>query len=69
MIENVSSTAIDQIQYDHARAQLKITFKSGRTYVYEGVAPDTYENLMSADSQGGYFNRNIRDAYEFSEIR
>lgn len=69
VIENVSSTAIDKIGYEEQRAQLRITFKSGRTYVYEGVAPDTYEDLLNAESQGAYFNRNIRDAYEYREVR
>jgi hypothetical protein len=69
VIDNVSSTAIDRIDYDERRAQLSITFKSGRTYVYEGVARDTYRDLLSAESQGAYFNLNIRDAYEFREVR
>ncbi|MCC7391598.1 KTSC domain-containing protein [Candidatus Sumerlaeota bacterium] len=64
----MSSTAIDEISYDEQRAQLRITFKSGRTYVYDGVGIDTYEELLSADSQGRYFNRNIRDAYEYREV-
>lgn len=69
VIDNVSSTAIDQIGYDGQRAQLRISFKSGRTYVYEGVAPDTYEALLRAESQGGYFNHHIRDTYEYREVR
>ncbi len=69
VIENVSSTVIDNIGYDEQNAQLRITFKSGRTYVYDNVSCDTYEALLNADSQGAYFNHNIRDTYEFREVR
>lgn len=65
----MSSTAIDSIAYDPDRRELRITFKSGRTYVYEDVPVYTYEALLSAESQGAYFNRNIRDAYEYREVR
>lgn len=69
VIDSVSSTSIDKLGYEEQRAQLQITFKSGRTYVYEDVPVDTYEELLSAESQGAYFNRHIRDAYEYREVR
>jgi hypothetical protein len=69
VLDNVSSTAIDKIGYDEQRAELRITFKSGRTYVYDDVPIDAYEELLSAESQGAYFNHNIRDAYEYREVR
>ncbi len=69
VFENVSSTVIDKIAYDFQRRQLHVSFVSGRTYVYDGVPVDTYEELLNADSQGGYFNREVRDAYEYHEVR
>lgn len=69
IIEHVSSTAIDAIAYDEQRLLLRIRFKSGRTYSYENVPVDVYEELLSAESQGAYFNRNIRDAFEYREVR
>lgn len=69
VIDNVSSTVIDKIAYDADRRLLHLTFVSARTYVYEGVPTDTYEALLNAESQGSYFNRNIRDTYEYREVR
>ncbi|HYD89802.1 MAG TPA: KTSC domain-containing protein [Vitreimonas sp.] len=69
VVEHVSSTAIERIGYDSDRRELRIAFKSGRTYVYDDVPIDTYEELLSAESQGAYFNHNIRDAYEYREVR
>ncbi len=69
IVDHVSSTAIKTISYDPKRQELRLTFESDRAYVYEGVQVDTYEELLSAESKGGYFNRNIRDAYEYREVR
>jgi hypothetical protein len=69
VVSHISSTAIKQIAYDRARKELKLTFVSGRTYVYEDVPIDAYEELLSAESQGAYFNHRIRDAYEYREVR
>jgi hypothetical protein len=69
VIAHMSSTVIDSISYDPERRELAITFKSGRTYVYDDVPIDIYEELLAADSQGAYFNHNIRDAYEYREVR
>jgi hypothetical protein len=69
VIENVSSTVIDTIGYDPDRRELRIAFKSGRTYIYDEVPIDAYEALLGADSRGAYFNHNIRDAYEYREVR
>lgn len=69
VIEHVSSTAIDKIAYNSELRELRVTFKSGRAYIYDDVPIDTYEELLSAESQGAYFNRNIRDTYEYREVR
>jgi hypothetical protein len=48
---------------------LRITFVSGRIYVYEDVPIDAFEALMSASSRGAHFNKHIRGAYEYREVR
>ncbi|MGQ0533896.1 MAG: KTSC domain-containing protein [Caulobacteraceae bacterium] len=63
------STAIADIEYDPERKQLRITFVTGRIYIYEDVPIDVFEDLMSTSSRGAYFNRNIRSAYECRELR
>jgi len=42
---------------------LKITFTSGRTYVYNDVPQDVVDGLASAESPGRYFSSSIKDTY------
>lgn len=44
---------------------LEIEFQSGAIYQYFGVPKEVHEGLMSAESKGRFFNREIRDSYEY----
>ena len=60
----VDSSAISKVSYHPKTRQLKVTFaKSGRTYAYGCVAKQTYEGLMSADSKGRFFVKEIRNTH------
>ena len=65
----VQSTALEQVSYDETAHTLCATFReSGRTYVYQDVPQDVYDDLIFADSLGVYFNTHIRDRFEHREI-
>jgi hypothetical protein len=64
----VDSAALKSLWYDAKRRTLKVTFRNERTYVYEGVAPGEYEDLMAAGSKGAWFNHHIRDNHPAREI-
>ncbi len=57
------SSALSAAAYDEQRQELTITFKSGRSYTYNSVPPDVYEQLCSADSPGKFYFSSIKDAY------
>jgi lysyl-tRNA synthetase class 2 len=64
----VESSALASIWYDAWRRTLRATFRdTGRTYVYEDVTPEEYEDLMAAGSKGAWFNLHIRDSHPFHE--
>ena len=42
---------------------MTVVFPNGRSYEYDGVPPDIYENFQKADSKGSYFNTYIRGSY------
>jgi hypothetical protein len=64
----VESSAILRVSYNETAHRLYITFReTGKTYAYYGVAKDTYEELLLADSIGAYFNAFIKDRYPFTE--
>ena len=62
------STAIRHFRYDAAERALRVSFVTGRRYVYDDVPPDVFEAFKSAFSKGAFFNREIRDRYACREI-
>jgi hypothetical protein len=62
------STAIRAFRYDRATRELRVTFVSGRIYVYAGVPPGVAAEFEAAESKGRFFNAAIRDRYPFREI-
>jgi KTSC domain-containing protein len=51
----------------HSRV-LEIQFESGRIYQYYDVPEDVYNEMLSAESKGRYFNSHIRGKYQYQEI-
>jgi hypothetical protein len=62
------STAIRGNDYDPENRRLQITFVTGRIYVYEEVPVSIYSEFSAASSKGVFFNKFIRDRYQFREI-
>ncbi|GET42536.1 KTSC domain-containing protein [Microseira wollei] len=59
----VHSTMANSIGYDPDRHLLQIEFKNGSVYEYEGVDEETWEDLLSTNSPGGFYNREIKGNY------
>jgi len=49
--------------YDKETQTMKLTFPNGRTYEFEGVPPDIYENFQKAESKGTFYNTYLRGQY------
>jgi hypothetical protein len=62
------STAIAHIAYDDTNRRLTVTFVTGRVYEYFDVPAGIAASFNRAASRGGFFNRHIRDHYDFHEI-
>jgi hypothetical protein len=62
------STAIADIEYDHGRERLTVTFVTGRIYEYVDVPVEVAASFQSAFSKGTFFNSYIRDRYDFREL-
>jgi hypothetical protein len=63
MMLKVESSNIDAIGYDPDLKRLSVRFKSGRTYQYENVGEDDYQNLLNASSTGKHFNDHIKNNF------
>jgi len=62
------SSHIEKCMYDYTTNTLKVRFKSGATYEYFNVSPEVYNNLAQAESQGKFFNENIKNNYDFNQL-
>jgi KTSC domain len=62
------STVIADFDYDAERAQLTVSFVTGRVYRYFEVPPDCAAEFQAAFSKGAFFNRHIRDQYPCREV-
>jgi hypothetical protein len=59
----VESSVLASALYLPERCRLEVEFRSGLFYHYFDVPPQTYGELLKADSKGRYFNANIRNRF------
>lgn len=64
----IESSHIDKAIYDFTTKSLKIKFRSGTVYEYSNVEPTVYESFIHADSQGKFFNENIKNNYSHNQL-
>jgi len=61
------SSVIRSFDYDEAEHRLDIEFVSGRRYSYLDVPVEEVAAMQRTTSRGGFFNRRIRDRYDYVE--
>jgi hypothetical protein len=67
--EPVESTAIKSIGYNEDKQILEVEIlETGRIYQYKDVSVEEYLDFMDAPSLGEYYNRVIKDQYEYREL-
>ena len=59
----IRSSSLAQVAYDRHQSILRVQFRDGTAYEYDGVPLTPYLDLLQADSKGAYFNRHIRNHY------
>lgn len=62
------SSAIRFYRFDAMRRELLIVFTSGRRYLYADVPKEVAAAFDAAESKGTFFNAEIRDRYDYTEI-
>jgi len=65
---SVTSSDLSQVGYDPNTKQLEVVFHSGGAYLYSGVSPAEYQNLIHAGSVGRYFHAYIKH-HPFTKLR
>jgi hypothetical protein len=64
----LESSTLASVLYLPESRELEVEFHSGEIYRYFGVPPQTYYDLPAAPSQGGYYNFNIRNCFDFQKL-
>ncbi len=62
-MRSVASSAIELVGYDDTDSALHVVYTGGATYVYRGVPPHVYDQLMAAESKGSFINRVVKPNY------
>jgi len=65
----VVSSNILAAGYDKDKRELKITFKSGATYIYSNVPMALYEGIFTSESAGKFVQQYIvKGKYKFNKL-
>ncbi|MCX2864605.1 KTSC domain-containing protein [Paucibacter sp. PLA-PC-4] len=64
----VSSSNIASVGYDADSSTLEIEFNNGTVYQYFDVNENVYNELIGAQSIGGYLAANIKGRYRYSKV-
>lgn len=63
------STVIRRFAWRAEAQALDVEFVTGRIYRYLAVPEEEAQAMRAAFSKGVYFNRHIRDCYEYRRLR
>ncbi len=61
----LQSRLLSAVTYSIQRKTLKVEFTNGEVYLYTKVPLAVYQDLVTADSKGRFFNSDIRDAFPY----
>jgi len=65
---DVESSNVAQIGFDDEDMSLYVRFMNGALYVYEGVPPDVWEQLMQTTSKGRFIHTDLKNIYPYARV-
>ena len=65
---SVTSSCINAIAFDRLNLILLIRFNRGDIYQYSNFSAALFDSFRNANSQGEFFNRNIKDVYAYTKL-
>lgn len=68
IMKPIASSTIKRAGYNETTSTLIVEFKSGGTYVYDGVSLDLHDKLMQAESPGAFFAKHIKGKFETTRL-
>lgn len=64
----VRSSNVDQVHYDLERQELHVRFLGGGHYKYKEVPRSIYDQMLAAESVGGFMNQNVRGIFPHERV-
>jgi len=64
----VQSSNIDTVDYSESENVLTISFLNGSVYKFFEVPQSIFNELINAPSVGGFFNKNIKNIFNYKKI-
>lgn len=64
----VQSSSVGEIGYNPVEQKLEVQFRSGKVYQYFGVPQTAFLAFIASESEGRFFNEQIRDVYQHVQI-
>lgn len=70
MISTPNSTCFCEVGYSYEFEKLVVCFRnsSDRIYIHSDVPAEVWEEFIDSSSLGGYYNKQIKDYYDFERI-
>ena len=68
IINEIDSSNLKKTVYNTSNEKLVVTFKNGMEYEYEKVPHSMYTKFRMAESQGGFFNKEIGRKYKYKKL-
>ena len=64
-MQSVKSSLLDKVGYDPEAKVLAVQMNySSDVYLYRGVPQDIFDDLLAAESKGGFYVKNIKGKYK-----
>lgn len=57
----VVSSNLSAVGYDHDTQKMRVLFRHGGIFEFQGVSPAKHRRFMAAKSKGGYFSAQFKD--------
>lgn len=64
---DLNSSFLESATYDSDTSVLTIKFKNGKEYPYADVPKEIYDDLITAESAGTFFSREIKSKFKAPE--
>jgi len=68
IINEIYTSNLKKTVYNTSNEKLVVTFKNGMEYEYEKVPHSMYTKFRMAESQGGFFNKEIGRKYKYKKL-